>query len=434
MTRPRPSLMGAARVSMETHDAMNAPRGPLLVIFAAPVFSETAVRFIDALRALPDVRVGVVGQEPEERLPGPVRAGLAGHWRVSDVLDAGQLAWAVQGLANHAGLPVHRLLGVYEQLQEPLATVREQAGIDGMGIEAARNFRDKSRMKAVLRAAAVPCARFALVASEQEGHRFAAEVGHAVVFKPPAGAGALSTFRVDGEAAVGEALRRTAPTHDRPVLLEEYITGDEHSLETVSIDGRAVWHSLTHYLPTPLEVLDNPWIQWCLVLPREVDAPHYDDIRGVAGRALDALGMVTGLTHMEWFRRRDGSIAISEVAARPPGAQIMTVVSRAHGMDFHHAWARLMVHGEFDPPARRYAAGAAFLRGQGRGVVKAIRGLDAVGRDVGALIVDAKLPSAGQQPSGSYEGEGYVIVRHPETGVVVDALKKLITAVRVELG
>jgi len=413
---------------------MNASGEQHFVIFVAPMFSETALQYIRSLSALPGVRVAVVGHESEDRLPGPVRAGITGHWRVGDVLDAAQLTWAVQGLAARAGRPVHRLLGVYEQLQEPLAMVREQMRIDGMRVDAARNFRDKSRMKAVLRAAGVPCARFALVTSEDEGRRFAAGVGHSVVFKPPAGAGALSTFRVDGEAAVAEALRRAAPLPERPVLLEEHITGDEHSLETVSIDGCAVWHSLTHYLPTPLEVLDNPWIQWCLVLPREVDAPRYDDIRGVACRALDALGMVTGLSHMEWFRRPDGSLAISEVAARPPGAQIMTVISRAHEMDFHHAWARLMVHGAFDVPPRRYAAGAAFLRGQGRGVVKAIHGLAAAGRDVGELIVDAKLPSAGQQPTGSYEGEGYVILRHAETGVVVEALKKLVTAVRVELG
>ena len=63
----------------------------------------------------------------------------------------------------------------------------------------------------------------------------------------------------------------------------------------------------------------NPWIQWSVLLPREIDGPQYDDIRQVAFRALDALGMETGLSHLEWFRRKDGSIAISEVAARPPG-------------------------------------------------------------------------------------------------------------------
>src|SRR6185369_14190103 len=113
-------------------------------------------------------------------------------------------------------------------------------------------------------------------------------------------------------------------------LLEEFVKGDEHSFDSVCIGGELRWHSITRYLPGPLEVLQNPWIQWCVLLPREVDDPRYDPIRKEAARALKALGMTTGLSHMEWFRREDGSVAISEVGARPPGAQITTLMSYAH--------------------------------------------------------------------------------------------------------
>jgi hypothetical protein len=229
------------------------------------------------------------------------------------------------------------------------------------------------------------------------------------------------------------ALASSPLSPEHPVLVEEFVVGEEHSFETVSIDGEAVWHSLTHYYPTPLHVVENPWIQWCLVLPREIDSARYDDIRGAARRALDALGMTTGLTHMEWFRRRDGSIAISEVAARPPGAQITTLVSRAHDIDFVQAWARLMIFSEFEPPPRRYAAGAAFLRGQGEGRLRAVHGWEQVRRELGALIVDVKLPALGSAPSTSYEGDGYVIVRHEETSVVEQAVTRIVSLMRVEL-
>ena len=403
------------------------------VIFAAPWFTDNAHRFIEATVGQPGVRVAVVSQEPQEHLSQHLRDRIAAHWKVEDIFDPGQLAQAARALSEHYG-PIHRLYGAYEQLQVPLAEAREMLGVEGMSAEAARNFRDKSRMKDVLRAAGVPCARHSLAHDEAEGWRFAEEVGYPLVLKPPAGAGAQSTFRVDDAAAFGEALRISAPSSEQPVLIEEFITGEEHSLETISIGGRAVWHSLTHYYPTPLEVLRNPWIQWCLLLPREIDGPQYDDIRDAAGRALAALGMDTGLTHMEWFRRRDGSVAISEVGARPPGAQITTLVSRAHDIDFLHAWGRVMVYGEFEPPARRYAAGAAFLRGQGSGRVVAIHGLEQAGSELGELVTDVKLPELGQTPTGSYEGEGYVLLRHPETEVVKEALLRLINIVRVELG
>ena len=195
-----------------------------------------------------------------------------------------------------------------------------------------------------------------------------------------------------------------------------------------------MWHSLTHYYPNPLDVVRNKWIQWCVVSPREVDDPKYDDIRAAGSRALEVLGMDTGLSHMEWFRRRDGSIAISEVAARPPGAQITTLNSRAHDMDFVRAWTQVMIFGTFERPVRKYAVGIAFLRGQGSGRIKNVYGLDQIARVMGSLVVDVKLPVPGAAPSSSYEGDGFIILRHPETVVVMQALQKLISTVRVELG
>ena len=405
----------------------------LFVIFAAPWFSENARKFIGALVGLPDVRLAIITQDKLENLAHGTRERLAAHWRVEDVFDAGQLAHAARSLSSQLG-PIHRFFGAYEQLQVPLAEARAELGVAGMSVDAAQNFRDKARMKTVLREAGLPCARHRLAASEAEAWEFASEVGYPLVVKPPAGAGSQATYRVDGADALRDALKIVTPGAHGGVLLEEFITGDEHSLETISIEGRAVWHSLTHYYPTPLEVIRNPWIQWCVVLPREIDEPQYDDIRQAGSRALEALGMDTGLSHMEWFRRRDGSVAISEVGARPPGAQITTLVSRANDIDFLGAWARVMVYGVFEKPERRYAAGAAFLRGQGRGQVKAVHGLEQAERELGSLVVDVKLPSIGQHPATSYEGEGYVILRHAETAVVERALARLISLIRVELG
>ena len=402
------------------------------VVFVAPFAMEATLRFVRAAARLPGVRLGLVTQEPQEKLPPQLRAELAGHWRVADALDPAQIVLGAQGVAGQMG-GMDRILGTLEQLQVPLAQARVKLGLPGLTVEAAENFRDKARMKTVLRAAGLPCARHKLVTSASQAWSFAHEVGYPIVVKPPAGAGAKATFRVESAGALGDALAISAPTEQSPVLLEEFVLGDEHSFDTVSIDGKPVWHSLSHYRPTPLEVLRHPWIQWCVQIPREVDEPRYDDIRRAGWAALDALGMGTGVTHMEWFRRPDGSLAISEVAARPPGAQFCTLLSHAYDVDFYRAWARLVVFDEFDPPSPRYAAGAAYLRGQGTGRVRAIRGLDEAQKEMGELVVEARLPREGQAPSGGYEGEGYVILRHPDTAVVERALRRLVSIVRVEM-
>ena len=402
------------------------------VQFVLPFPAPIADRFARAVAALPGVRFGLISQEPIERLSPEIRKHVAGHWQVGSCFDPDQLAQGVAGLGKRLGKP-DRLLGVLEQLQEPLGAVRDALRIPGMSEAVAANFRDKARMKSVLRDAGVPCARHALAEDAAAVWSLAQVAGFPLVVKPPAGAGAKATFRLDSAEQLKEALAVDPPGRGRPWMVEEFILGDEQSFDTVSIGGRPVWHSLTHYLPTPLEALRQPWIQWCVVLPREVDEPRYDDIRAAAFQSLDALGMQTGFSHMEWFRRNDGSVAISEVGARPPGAQITRLMCYAHDFDFYDSWARLMVFETFTPPERKYAAGAAFLRGQGTGRVVAVHGLERAQKEMGHLVVESNLPKKGQPRSSSYEGEGNVIIRHPETRVVVEALKRLITAVRVEV-
>ena len=93
-----------------------------------------------------------------------------------------------------------------------------------------------------------------------------------------------------------------------------------------------------------------------------------------------------------------------------------------------------MVFDRFDPPPRRYAVGAVYLRGQGVGRITRINGLDEAQGRFGSIVVEAKLPSEGQTPSDSYEGDGYIIVRHLDTDVVENALKDIVQTIRVDLG
>jgi biotin carboxylase len=288
-------------------------------------------------------------------------------------------------------------------------------------------------MKTVLRAAGVPCAQHRLADSPAAAVDFVEQVGFPVVVKPPAGAGAKSTFRLDDAEDLRVWLDGAPPTADAPALLEEFLTGEEGSFDSVTVQGELVWHSVSHYLPTPLEVLRNPWIQWAVLMPRSIDGPEYERLRTTAAAGLRALGLVTGLTHMEWFRRPDGSIAVSEVAVRPPGGGITSMLNFAHDMDLYSDWARLMIYGDFEPKERRWAVGTAYLRGQGSGRVRAVHGIDSLPGQVQNMIMESRLPQPGQISSSSYEGDGTVIVRHPDTPVVMEALRRLVTDVRVEL-
>ena len=401
------------------------------VVLVAPYFSETMRHCVQCFASLPDVRLSVLSQEDPDRLPATLRSRLAACLRIGDPAHVANIVDGARQVVERSGA-IDRLEGYLETLQVPIAEARDALRIDGMGAEAARNCRDKNRMKDVLRKAGVPVARQALVHGGDDVRAFVAKVGFPIVLKPLAGFGARNTQRVHDEASLANALNQLLPSPSNPVQAEEFVQGAEHTFEAVTLGGRVVWSSSTAYLPGPLHVLENAWIQYAVVLPREMHPPHVQAFADINQRALAALGVKDAFSHMEWFLREDGTAVVSEVGARPPGANIMPLLAAAHGADPWAAWARLMVFRAWQMPERRFAAGTVFLRAMGGGdVVRSVEGVQALRDRLGPTLHAMKLPQPGQPRSQHYEGDGWVIVRHQQTEGVMAALQVVHDTLRV---
>lgn len=411
------------------------------VVFVAPRFLENTNRYVAAFAALDGVTLSVVSEDPVERVPTALRSRVAAHYRVADPLGADDLTVAVRAIARGVGR-VDRVTGALEQLQTPLAAVRDALGIEGMGAAVARNFRDKDQMKSVLRAAGVPVAQSVLARSPEALRAFIDAVGFPVIVKPPAGLGTKGTYRLEGPADLAALLAKRAPSAREPLQCEEFVRAREHTCETVTVRGEPVWRSGTRYFPTPLEVLETPWMQYCVLLPREADDRTFRDFDPVNTAALSALlgreaGTASGtcLTHMEWFLRDGGGALVNEVGARPPGVQIMPMMSLAHEADMFAKWAELIAFDRFTPVARRWACGAAFLRGQGGGErVTAVEGVAAATEAAGEALVELRAPRAGMARASGYEGEGWALVRSPTTEGAKRALLAIVERVKVRYG
>lgn len=395
------------------------------VLFVAPFLMDATLKFIQAANALPGVRLVVITQDGPERLPGG-----AWHWRVDDATHAEPIVRAAREIMARTG-GAHCITGILENIQVPIAEARVALGLPGLDPETTNRFRDKGVMKEVLRSAGLPCARYARLRSNDDAWAFLKQVGLPIVIKPPDGAGCRATYQVDTVESLAAALAEVRPSPEREALAEEFVKGEEYSFDTITIDGRPIFHNVGRYFPGPLDVMQNDWVQWCVMLPREIDA-ELAVVRDVGVAANRALGLRTGFTHMEWFKRRDGTPVISEIGARPPGAQFTSLMSWAYDRSMYHAWAQMTVEGRVDGRfERKFAAGCAYLRGSGTGKVAKVENLDLAQQKIGHLVVEAQLPVVGKPRASGYEGEGFVIVRHPETAVVKAALQTLIETVHV---
>jgi biotin carboxylase len=398
------------------------------VVFVTP-FPSKSMDDVCAAAGLEDVRMLGITQEAPRGGDAEVFADVV---TVDNADDAAQLVAAARVLERRHGR-IHRVIGTRESLQVPLGELRRALGVPGPGPDTAELFRNKARMKDELRRHGLPCARHRLLRSWSDAEAMIAEIGLPLVVKPLAGSGCEGVWRARTVDELRNALSALHASPENPALAEEMLVGREFTFETITIGGQVRFHSLSWYHPTTLEAMETPGTQWVVVMPRDISGPEWSDAVDLGVRAIAALGLDTGVTHMEWFRRDDGSLAIGEIAARPPAGIHMFVTGLAYDIDMIRAWARAVVDDAFDGPfTRRYAVGTACLRGIGRGRVLRVTGVDRVRELVGHLIVEARLPEPGAPCSTSYEGDGYIVVRDPDTEVVTAAIKTIIETVGVE--
>jgi hypothetical protein len=394
------------------------------VIFIEPAFPPNQREFVRGLAQAGATVVGI-GERPVDHLDGELRSWMLHYHEVGNVTDVEQLTNAVRFVQGR--LWVDRLEATVEAHTMAAAQARENTGIPGTSVRTAWLCRDKPSMKQALREAGVPTAASTAATSSAEVWDFAAHVGFPLILKPRAAAGASGTVRVDGDADLNAALANFGDVDS--IAVEEFVEGHEGFYDTLSIDGHAAYDFVTHYYPNVLDAMRTRWISPQFVSTNRVDkVPDYGEVREMGRRVVQALGIGTSATHMEWFFGPRG-LRFSEIGCRPPGVRAWDLYAAGNDVDIYREWANSIVHGHVDRPlSRRRAAGIVALRPDRDGHISHYDGLDEVQRRFGDHILDVHLPSPGtptQPVDAGYMANAWVRLIHPD----YDSLRGMLDAV-----
>lgn len=261
----------------------------------------------------------------------------------------------------------HEVVGVFcydEGLVAPAAHVAQALGLPGNPPEAVAACRDKHATRTALARAGVPQPASVGVRSPAQARAAAEELGFPVVLKPRGLAGSMGVSRADGPSDVDGAYQTAAaasypgvPVFDVPVLVEEFVTGPEISVDAVFFEGECVplvvarkQVGLAPFFEEFGHVVDGGD-------PLLSDPALIDALR--AGH--DALGFHTGVSHTEFFLTADGPRLV-EINARLGGDMIPYLGRLATGVDIAMAAADVAAGRRPDTEARhRKAAAVAFL-------------------------------------------------------------------------
>src|SRR5690606_37581353 len=125
------------------------------------------------------------------------------------------------------------------------------------------------------------------------------------------------------------------------------------------------------------------WISPQIVTTNRVDASSYDELEAMGQKVIEALGIGTSATHMEWFFGPKG-LRFSEIGCRPPGVGAWDLYSAGNEVDLYYEWACAIVRGHTERPlTRRYSTGIVALRPERDGVITGYSGIDELQAEYG---------------------------------------------------
>jgi hypothetical protein len=151
------------------------------------------------------------------------------------------------------------------------------------------------------------------------------------------------------------------------------------------------------------------------VTTNRIHEPGYDEVKLMARKVVELLGIETSATHMEWFYGPKG-LKFSEIGCRPPGVRAWDLYNVANDMDLYREWAMFVAAGRPSQRAsRRLAAGIIALRPDRDGRITGYEGLARIREAFGPHLIDWHLPPEGSPTQGvesGYMGNAWVRMKH----------------------
>jgi biotin carboxylase len=250
------------------------------------------------------------------------RYRVVGSQKIDDIIAAAK-AWHAE----------ERFDGVFtfaESAVVTVAAVADALGLPGVGVDAARNSRNKLLMREAHGRGGVPHARFRFVVSLADALAAADDFGYPVVLKPTLGAASSYVFRVDSPAEMelryrdaSEGLRRLPSflmeaegidIGPNGLLVESFLDGREYLFEALAWDGEVYLGSIVDRATVEGDTFDDD----VHVAPTSLDADQLEQIRTIVADAAHAQGLVRSVMHAE-IRFHEGKPYLIEIAIRPGG-------------------------------------------------------------------------------------------------------------------
>lgn len=288
---------------------------------------------------------------------------------------------------QHAILQFDGVVTICDYYIETVARVSEALGLPKVFSSNVAAERHKHVVREAIERAGLPNPKFRVARSWDEARSAADAIGYPLILKPSDLSSSAFVTLVSDEAELRsgfEALeqfpRNFRDQEREPLwLLEEYMTGEEVSVEACTYDGATTILGVTDKSVTGFP----HFIEDGHMFPAKLDPRLTQEVGSYVIKVLDAVGHDYGISHTEVKLTPTGP-RIVEINPRPGGNYIAELIERVTGIDFLAVQVDLALGRH--PDLARHDTGVSsaairFLVPPKGGYVASLKGLDTLDDD-----------------------------------------------------
>lgn len=232
-------------------------------------------------------------------------------------------------------------------------------GLPGNSEECTRISTNKHLMRRAFELRGDPTPRSYCVSSKEDLN--GVELHYPVIVKPTDRSGSRGITKLESPLGLDAAIAiAVSQSFEKKAVVEEFILGQEYSVECISFSGEHHFIAMTQKFTT-----GSPhFIETGHLEPAQVNFETLEKIKSVVFHALDSLKITTGASHTELKINSDGEIKLVEIGGRMGGDFIgSNLVPLSTGIDFVEAVIQTSLGEKPDILARypKRAAGVRFI-------------------------------------------------------------------------
>lgn len=208
--------------------------------------------------------------------------------------------------------------------------VAEQLGLCGNTMEATSISTNKHLMRNAFEKNGDPSPKSYLV--DENTNISTLKLDYPIIVKPTDRSGSRGIFKLETSDQLKESIRLSIKeSFEKKALVEEYVEGQEYSVEYISFKG------IHHFLAITQKYTTGAphFIETAHLEPAELSIEMTEKVKTVVERALNTLGIKNSASHSELKIDDNGNIKIIEIGGRMGGDCIGSdLVHYSTGIDF----------------------------------------------------------------------------------------------------